>query len=110
MDHPRIPAWILWLYERSPGTAQFCYQLHYPIGVLPAEYWTRDRAFRTESAARSVERARRFHAGRVPFASTPDLPDDDAFYATWSAEADWTGHWYSRDPAEAWDLAEPDAI
>ncbi|MFD3427424.1 hypothetical protein [Nocardia fluminea] len=51
---------------------------------------------------------RRFHSGGIAFASTPTWPDDDEFHAAWNAEANWTGHWYSRERAEARGLPEPE--
>lgn len=106
--YPAVPDWIQWLYDRNPETARFCYQLCYPpidaqgqiIGGRTTDtWWTRDRMYWAERQARNVVRARRFHEGSVAFAHTPELDDDDDFYAVWDAGQDWTGHWYSRDPA-----------
>ncbi|MET8429866.1 hypothetical protein [Nocardia sp. NPDC004860] len=104
---PAVPAWIHWLYDRSPETARLAYHLHYP---LDDGYDDRDyreariiaRAYRAESAARAVQRSRRYHGPGPSFAYTPELPDDDDFYAAWDIKQEWTGHWYSRDPREAW--------
>ncbi|WP_040829470.1 hypothetical protein [Nocardia jiangxiensis] len=65
------------------------------------------RAYHAECSARSVERACRFYSDQpgVVHAYTLGLPDDSEFYAALAASRECTGHWYSRDPIEAWELS-----
>ncbi|WP_159850606.1 hypothetical protein [Nocardia sp. CY41] len=108
--YPVVPAWIQWLYERNPTTARFVYQMCYPPidehgeivgGWTAQQWWTADRMYWAEREARTVVRARRFHSGGIVFAHSPDLDDDDAFFAARDSGRAWTGHWYSRDPVDA---------
>ncbi|WP_043735963.1 hypothetical protein [Nocardia asiatica] len=111
---PEIPAWIVWLYEHAgEQLARMEYQMHYPLdsaghpGERTAEEWLIvQRAHFAERTARSVERARRFYSDQpgVVLAYTPELPDDEDFYNALDSGRIWDGHWYSRDPVEAWGL------
>ncbi|MFE3229136.1 hypothetical protein [Nocardia sp. NPDC059228] len=101
---PAVPAWIHWVHDRNPEIARFYFQLHYPLddGYGDEERILK-RAHQAEQAARCVERARRFHTDRpVLSAYFPELPDDEDFHAACDAGREWDGHWYSRDPLQAW--------
>ncbi|WP_063050020.1 hypothetical protein [Nocardia arthritidis] len=109
---PQVPGWIVWLYEHAgEQLARLEYQTHYPLdyggpGARTSEEWLiTQRAYLAERSARAVERARRFHGDRpgVVYAHGPELPDDEDFYDALESGREWTGHWYSRDPVEAWD-------
>ncbi|MEV6097191.1 hypothetical protein [Nocardia sp. NPDC051981] len=104
LSTPAVPAWIHWVYDRDPEIARFYFQLHYPLDEGPGdEQRTLKRAYQAEQAARCVERARRFHSDRpVVSAYFPALPDDEDFHAACDAGREWDGHWYSRDPLQAW--------
>ncbi|WP_433677814.1 hypothetical protein [Nocardia sp. CA-119907] len=116
---PEVPAWIAWLFEHaSEQLARAEYQMHYPLDHTrhpdrrSADEWLiTQRAYHAECAARAVERARRFHSDRpgVIAAYAPELPDDSEFYAALAASREWSGHWYSRDPIEAWELSSTPA-
>ncbi|WP_433635602.1 hypothetical protein [Nocardia sp. CA-120079] len=112
---PTVPAWIAWLLQNAgEDTARFIYQLHYPLdyglstdqiahsgwGAPAAESLIRNRAYKAESAARGAFRACLRRERGIISAQTPELPDDDAFYACGDSR-EWTGHWYSRDPVDA---------
>ncbi|MGW4094901.1 hypothetical protein [Nocardia sp. NPDC004750] len=114
---PEVPGWIAWLFEHaSEQLARIEYQMHYPLdhtgdpaGRGGGEWLITQRAYHAECSARSVERARRFHRDRpgVVQAHTPALPDDTQFYAALAAGQEWSGHWYSRDPVQAWGMSGP---
>jgi hypothetical protein len=116
---PLIPAWVAWLLERAgEQLARLEYQMHYPLDHTGhpdrrtnEEWLITQRAYQAECAARAVERARRFHGDQpdVVYAHAPQLPDDDEFYTALRSGREWTGHWYSRDPIEAWELSESPA-
>ncbi|MFE7743547.1 hypothetical protein [Nocardia sp. NPDC057455] len=109
---PQVPGWIVWLYEHAgEQLARLEYQMHYPLdyggpGARTSEEWLiTQRAYLAERSARAVERARRFHGDHpgVVYAHGPELPDDEDFYEALESGREWTGHWYSREPVEAWD-------
>ncbi|MGK8523860.1 hypothetical protein ACRS6B_20985 [Nocardia asteroides] len=111
---PEVPGWIIWLYEYAgEQLARLEYQMHYPLDyggpdARTSEEWLiTQRAYLAEHSARAVERARRFHRDRpgVVYAHGPELPDDEDFYDALECGREWTGHWYSRDPVEAWGLS-----
>ncbi|MEV0033952.1 hypothetical protein [Nocardia sp. NPDC050793] len=116
---PEIPAWIAWLFEHAgEQLARMEYQMHYPLdhagdpsGRAADDWLITQRAYHAECSARSVERARRFHSEQpgVVQAHAPALPDDGEFYAALAASREWTGHWYSRDPIEAWEPSSTSA-
>ncbi|MFI9635109.1 hypothetical protein ACIHAX_20725 [Nocardia sp. NPDC051929] len=110
---PFIPAWIAWLLEHAgEPLARLEYQMHYPLDhTSDPDRRTDDeaviirRACHAELAARSVQRAHRFYRDQpgVLSAHFPALPDDIEFYTALEAGREWSGHWYSRDPIEAWE-------
>ncbi|MEV4158310.1 hypothetical protein AB0J48_35335 [Nocardia salmonicida] len=101
--YPLLPAWIQWIYDHNPGTAQMMYEFHYPpidtdgniCAWVQQPWWNLDRMFRTEHAARQFQRGRL--SGRCTMICSPELPDDDAFIAAAEARQQWAGRWYSRD-------------
>ncbi|MDE1675146.1 hypothetical protein [Nocardia gipuzkoensis] len=116
---PLIPAWIAWLVEHAgQPLARLEYQMHYPLDrTSDPDRRTSEagliirRAYHAEVAARSVQRAHRFyrdHPG-VLYAHTPALPDDTEFYAALESGQEWSGHWYSRDPIQAWEPSDTPA-
>lgn len=93
-----------------PGWSTRChYPLDYggPDAYTSEEWLITQRAYLAERSARAAERARRFHRDRpgVVYAHGPELPDDEEFYDAFESGREWTGHWYSRDPVEAWGLS-----
>ncbi|MBF6168845.1 hypothetical protein IU486_29495 [Streptomyces gardneri] len=111
---PEVPGWIVWLYEHAgEQLARLEYQMHYPLDYGGPDAYTSEewlitqRAYLAERSARAAERARRFHRDRpgVVYAHGPELPDDEEFYDAFESGREWTGHWYSRDPVEAWGLS-----
>ncbi|WP_431970201.1 hypothetical protein [Nocardia sp. bgisy134] len=116
---PEVPAWIAWLFEHAgEQLARMAHQMHYPLDHTghpdrhTADEWLIiQRAYHAEFSARAVERARRFHSDRpgVVTAHAPELPDDSEFYAALASGREWTGHWYSRDPIEAWEISSSPA-
>ncbi|MFE9325406.1 hypothetical protein ACIHDR_28875 [Nocardia sp. NPDC052278] len=106
---------IAWLFEHSSeALARMEYQMHYPLDRTgdpdhrtADEYLITQCAYHAGCSARAVERARGFHSDRpgVVAAYTPALPDDGQFHAALACGREWTGHWYSRDPVQAWEMA-----
>ncbi|WP_280357506.1 hypothetical protein [Nocardia otitidiscaviarum] len=89
---------------------RFIYQLHYPLtgpGTSLDDLYARERALFAEKVARNTERARRRGRSGVISSASPELEDDEEFYAVLDSHRRWSGHWYSRETPEQWNARRP---